>query len=424
MDTDIEGFVLAKYLEIILLIFFVLSLLLSSYLIGNFFSTLIILLVAIAIISVIYGLADIKSFDEDMITRVRHSAYSLSYSILLSLIPAILLPYLLFHSFLNIYVIQYAYVLPVLIVFFCSVYFFDNYTSQKEFSSSRMFKYGIIISVCLSVFITAGIMILTNTYYHDKTASFYTDQDKILLQLQDNSQKLPIDTYPIYDDINGYRADFLARSLAERNSFAVFDNSHRFCSTDDCTRMVTATSYDVIEMTVDSASISLSTNQAIKESGYIENNGFQTISDYFNYSFFSLDEYSGFLKAVIDSANYSLYRPTEQVYDTRLMMESDFSYPDYERIEKYFIQDGAGSEVLFHVPLDHKSIFYRSFDYTIKHTIYYQEAVRLMIKSYIFLDMQKHNTDLFAKIYDNMNVTEPLTSKTIRYRIIVNRLMK
>ena len=101
---------------------FVITLILISVLVGDFITTFFVTLISIVVISFVYSVIKIKSFGKDLINKLKESSYILSFSFLTTLIFAIILPYFLFHnSFVNVFIIQYVYLLPILLIFFASL---------------------------------------------------------------------------------------------------------------------------------------------------------------------------------------------------------------------------------------------------------------------------------------------------------------
>ena len=133
--------VLSSNKDKILLPLFLFSIILIAILMGSVFSTILLILITILIIAFIYSTIKIKSFNQNLIIKIKETSYVISFSIFTTMIFSIILPYLLFHnSFINIFVIQYIYVLPILLIFFVSLYVFNYLIKKEEIQYKHLIK--------------------------------------------------------------------------------------------------------------------------------------------------------------------------------------------------------------------------------------------------------------------------------------------
>ena len=82
----------------VLFALFFLALILTAVFVGNIIFTFFVTLVVIMIFSFVDAIIHVKSFNKFLVHRTKEIAFALSFSIITTLIFAIILPYLLFHN--------------------------------------------------------------------------------------------------------------------------------------------------------------------------------------------------------------------------------------------------------------------------------------------------------------------------------------
>ena len=397
----------------ILLPLFFLSIILIAVLIRNIFLTILLILIPILIISSVYSIIKTKSFNLNSIIKMKETSYVLSFSIFTIMIFSIILPYLLFHiSFINIFVIQYIYVLPILLIFFASLYIFNYLIKKEKIQYKHLIKSSIIITIILSVVISIGLISFSNYVYNERTEIYNWGYDKEISEFNEKTQNLYSDNLLIFNEIKTYQDDFLANANQEKLAFQTFDK--KLCFTNECAKNVVDKAYHLITIVVNFMFIQSNIEKANEELTLINEEKFKP-------EFNTLEDYSKILKEKVDSSEFTIQELSEEDKEILSLVESDFNYNDLNKIvEKSDLEhNGAWSDVLI---IESNSIFYDSLSYTFKHSAPYKELVRLVTKIMIFTGQQGKNDALFIEIYKNKNIDEPINSKIIRNKLILTKI--
>jgi hypothetical protein len=392
---------------------FILSIILVAVLMGNFFTSILLILITILIISFIYSIIKIKSFNQNLIVKIKEASYVLSFSIFTTIIFSIVLPYLLFHnSFINIFIIQYIYVLPLLLIFFASLYVFNYLIKKEEIKYKHLIKSSVIISIILSVVISIGLVAFSNYLYNERTEIYNEGYDKAISELNEKTQDLYSENLPIFNEIKTYQNDFLADANKEKSTFQTFEK--KLCLTNGCAKNVVDKAYHLITIVVNSMIIQTNLEKANEELTLINEEKFKP-------DFNTLEDYSKILKEKVDSSEFTFQKISTEDKEILSLVESDFNYNDLNKIvEKSDMESVGGfTDVLV---IESSSIFYDSISYTFKHSAPYKELVRLVTKIMIFTGQQGKNDDLFVKIYNNKDIDEPLNSKIIRNKLLLTKM--
>ncbi len=401
----------------LLLPLFILSLLIISILIGKFFSTIVITFFSIVIVSAIASIFVIKKFDRKFVLEIKKISYILSFSLLITLIFAIVLPYLLFqNSFLNIYVIQYIYVLPLLFVFIASLHIFDYLLNKKPIRYQHLIVVSLVISVIISLVLSIVVIIGTNNLYNERTEIYKEGAD--FSELEEQTVGKYHAGLVIFDEIKANRDNLVTSATDQWTSFAEIDSNKGLCIQTNCARIIVDKSYHLITYVVHSAVIDGTLDKANEELEFLNTEGYTQ-------NFTSLEEYETFLRSAIDSSGYTLSDVSEQ--DVLDIIESDFNYAQYrELLEGNFPYSASlgFTDTLSEAGFKFKtnSLLAKSLARTVEHSVPFQELFRLLVKTHIFVSQQGENSDLFVQIYNNIDVEESTQSKIIRYRLILSEI--
>tara|TARA_Y100000031_G_C8037691_1_gene300174 strand:- start:164 stop:679 length:516 start_codon:yes stop_codon:yes gene_type:complete len=150
-------------------------------------------------------------------------------------------------------------------------------------------------------------------------------------------------------------------------------------------------------------------------------------------NFASMEDYSFALKNKIDESDFTITEMSKEHKEILHLFESGFTYDQYEerikkdstkKTRKNNIKEGYAS-VLFldsGSVFETDSLFYNSRSYTIEHSVPFKELFRLIFKTAIYTEQQGKNPDLFVDIYENKDIDEPVESKVIRYKLILDRI--
>ena len=392
---------------------FLLSIILIAVLMGNIFSSILLILIIILIFSFIYSIIKEKSFSQNLIVKIKETSYVLSFSIFTTMIFSIILPYLLFHnSFINIFVIQYIYVLPILLIFFASLYVFNYLIKKEEIQYKHLIKSSVIISIIISVVISIGLVSFSNYLYNERTEIYNEGYDNAVSEFNEKTQNLYSENLPIFNEIKTYQDDFFTDANQERSALQTFDK--KLCLTNGCAKNVVDKAYHLITIVVNSVIIQSNLEEANEESTLINEEKFKP-------DFNALKDYSKIIKEKVDSSDFSIQELSTEDKEILSLVESDFNYDDLNKIvEKSDMENiGGFAEVLV---VESSSIFYDSISYTFKHSAPYKELVRLVTKIIVFTGQQGKNDDLFVKIYNNKDIDEPLNSKIIRNKLLLTKM--
>jgi len=407
----------------ILLPIFIVSLILISIMIGNFVSTFILSLIAIIIISFVYSIFKIRKFDKELINKIKESSYILSFSFLTTLIIATILPYVLFHnSFVNIYLIQYVYLLPVLFIFFALLYIYSALIHKTQSEYSHILKVSLIITIIISIVISIFLVVGSNYIYNQRTDMHNENFEQTISELNDKTTSLYQSEFEIFNEIKTYQNNFLDEANKQKNELQSLDENRGLCIATNCAKTIVDKAYHLIVVVINSAVIQGTLEQADEEIDYIN-------SEEFNQNFTSLDEYKSYLKDQIDASEFTISSLSDENKNTLNQLESEFTYKDFKKLmeETAEKQESAGMIGLFSESgsiFGTDSLFYNGLSYAIQHSIPFKELFRMVTKVSVYTGQQGKNSDLFVQIYENKDIEESTESKIIRYKLILDRIEK
>jgi hypothetical protein len=405
----------------ILLPIFIVSLIFISIMVGNFVSTFILSLISIIIISFIYSIIQIRKFDKELINKIKESSYILSFSFLTTLIIATILPYVLLHnSFVNIYLIQYVYLLPILFIFFSSLYIYSALIHKTQPEYAHILKFSLIITIIISIVISLFLAVGSNYIYNQRTEIYNENFEQTISELNDKTTNLYQPDYQIFNEIKLYQDNFLDAVNKQKNEFQTLDENRSLCIATNCAKTIVDKAYHLIVVVVNSVVIQGTLEQANEEIDYIN-------SEEFNQNFTSLEEYKSYLKDQIDASEFTISSLLDENKNTLNQLESEFTYKNFKKLieETTQKQESAGMIGLFSESgsiFETNSLFYNGLSYAIQHSIPFKELFRLVIKASIYTGQQGKNPDLFVQIYENKDIEESTESKVIRYKLILDRI--
>jgi len=410
----------------VLLPLFALSLILIAFLVGNIIPTFIIILLGILIVAFVYSIIKVKTFDKNLIIKIKESSYVLAFSALITLIFIIILPYLFFHnSFLNMFVIQYVYLFPILVIFFSCLFIFNYIIKNEEIQYKHLIKSSLIIAIVLSLIISGYLLPIINNVYNDRTKSYNRGYDETIFELNEK-QHLYSEDLPIFNEIKSYQDEFLEEANGKKEEFQNFDSNNGSCIKSNCAKIIVDKAHHLIEVIVNSEVIKSMLEKANEESESINSKQYEE-------NFASMEDYSFALKNKIDESDFTITEMSKEHKEILHLFESGFTYDQYEerikkdstkKTRKNNIKEGYAS-VLFldsGSVFETDSLFYNSRSYTIEHSVPFKELFRLIFKTAIYTEQQGKNPDLFVDIYENKDIDEPVESKVIRYKLILDRI--
>jgi hypothetical protein len=396
----------------VLFALFFLSLVLIAVLMGNMIFTLFATLIIILFFSFIDALIHVKSFNKFLLHRTKEISCALSFSILITLVFATVLPYLLFHnSFLNIFVIQYIYVFPILLTFFASFYFFNYLIKAENIQYKHLIKLSFSISIIISLVISIGLVVFSNYVYNERTEDYNTGYSE---EFDYFTEKTP-DFYPenllIFNELKDYSENFLSEADLQRATLNEFDK--KGCVTNACVKNIVNKAYHLVELVVGLMITNSNLEIASDELSFINEKGYEE-------QFGTLENYSIVLQQRVDALNYEIKEMGQEQKEMLLLVESDFNYDDLEFIQREN-QDSIGGWFDL-VSLQSGPLFYESISYVITHSTISQELVRLVVKVRLFTEQAVKNNELPIEVYQNKDINESIKSKTIRNKIILAKI--
>jgi hypothetical protein len=396
----------------VLFILFLLSLVLISSQIGKIIPIFFLALITIIIFAFIDALIHIKSFNLFLLHRVKEISFALSFSILATIIFATILPYLLFHNyFLNIFVIQYIYVLPVLIFFFASFYLFGHIIPKYQIDYKQMIKWSLIISIILSIILSVVLVISINIGYETRTNQYNRGYESEVNEFLERTEYSYPDM-PIFNEIKSHRENIL--SDADQKHLFLWSFNKNLCITNDCMRNVVDKVHHLVEVVVNFMVFESNFEDADEELKFINENKFVN-------QFNTLENYSLILQQRVDSLNYEFEEMSVEQKALLTMVESDFDYNDFKSIIQREDQDSLGGWGDM-MSLQSGPLFYESLSYVMTHSTISQELVRLVVKINLFSEQISKNREFLIEVYQNKDSNESIKSKTIRNKLILARI--
>jgi hypothetical protein len=364
------------------LLLFLITLLISSFLIDEIV-TILYLLMIILIISFIYSITIIKKANIELLKGIMKKCFILSLTILSTLIIAIVLPYLFYHNLsLNIYIIQYTYLFPLIIIFFLlfKIYFhvFNNIKINYKKILFRSISYALIISLIFSLL----LIILLNQQYNKHDGLFKSSLER-LKQQEDIEFHEDIE---IYKEIKEYELELNNELNQEIYRFSNFDNNKNFCIIKNCEKIIFEKIFTINKFTI---------YQTIIKSYYeiIEEEYNFITSDEFYENFNSLDEYKFLLENKFDSNK-------EQKIVIDFNYSSNFEEICFSNCKK-------------------RSLLYTSLNHILINSRLYQEYIQSLKEISNYIDKTSNQNKLYTIIYNNKEIEENIESKIIRYKILL-----
>jgi hypothetical protein len=401
----------------LLLLFFTITSILISILIGNFIATFFLFLISIVLISFIYSMIHVKSFNKELLIKMKETCYVLSFSFLSALIVAIILPYILFHnSFVNIFVIQYLYLLPILLVFFALLCLYSDIINNAKIDYKKIIRSSLIISCIVSVILTISLIIGINYIYNQNTQRYDRSFGENVLEVNVKTMELYKANYTIFTEIKEYQEKFINETKEQNDLLQKKDANKGLCVQTKCIKNALDKQYHILTSVLNSMIIQGTLKQADKELEYFN-------SSEFKQNFTSLEEYKVYLKNNINASNFTITSISDEDKATLNLLKSEFNYQDAQKLmnDNTVKTENAGLSSMFSLS-GTGSIVETSLTYTMLHTTYFKELIRFVMKTKIYTMLQSENNDLFVRIYNNKDINESAESKIIRYRIIIDRI--
>jgi hypothetical protein len=401
-----EKEVLSKKDNILLLLSLV-SIIIYSVLIFKFhLLSLALTTIMILVTSTIISLIVKRSFNKDLLIEIKEVLYILTFSLLPTLIFAIILPYMLFrNNFFSIYTIILAYVLPTLFVFFILLHIFDYVIKNKPVRYGYMTLVSLIIAVVITTLFLVATAFSTDYIHGEKSKVFYEDYKVLEFESTDYSD------LKIFNEIEEFQNTMLNGAEEENTEFISYDINNNFCYTNNCITNVFDKGFNIVELVI----------RVVVTNGILEiaNEELKHInSEEYLENFTSLEEYESHLIAGVNTVQPQ-FGLSEESQELRSLTESDFSYKDYkEKIENDGrFQSFSGITQTFVFGEDN-SIFLESLSHTVKHTTLFKEFIKFVVNISIYFEDKQENHELIMLIYENKGVEESLESSVIRNKIL------
>ncbi|MBI2675647.1 MAG: hypothetical protein HYX24_04270 [Candidatus Aenigmarchaeota archaeon] len=392
-----------------LLPLFLLSLVLISVIVGNFFSTFFTTLISVFVLSLIYSAIKIRALNHDLFMKFKETCYILAFSLLTTLIFAVVFPFIIFHdSFSSIYVINFIYGLPVVFVFFFCLYFFGSLLKEEWIEYGYFARNSLLLSVILAVISFILAVWVMNYIFESQTSMFYETYGHIAKQQEETTNLYH--EGQVFVEINEYHDNFLEEAKMQMERTEAFESERGACVLKECEKVVIDNIYNSIVFAVTSHSIETSLGIANNETAYIE-------SELFKENFTSLEEYLGFLKENVEYLSFNLTPMSNDEREDLRLLESDFSYNEGRKLYEKYILSNKG-EIFFNLFPEPDSIFSRSLFYVAEHSAFQKHLIRTAAKTQIYLQRISINEELPAKLYNGRYANESIESKIIRYKIL------
>ena len=396
----------------ILLLLCLVSILISSVLIFGFkLFPLMLTIIMIIFISTIISLIVKRSFNKDLLIEIKEVTYILTYSILPTLIFATILPYMIFrNNFFSIYTIILAYILPTLLVFFILLHVFDYVIKKKEIRYNHMIIVSLIISVLIVILLLACTAFGTDYLYMEISEEYYDNYNEWLL---DPFEHVGDSKLEIINEIEIFQGTILQEAEEQNIEFINYDISKSFCFTNDCVKNVIDKKHSSIMNMIKTIISNGVLKLAKEELEYLN-------SEQYLENFTSLEEYELYLMNEISSKELQFEVLSEENQELRSLIESDFSYKEFEAKIEYYNKfqsiSGLGITETFVFEED-QSMFLESLSHTVKHTTAFKEFIKFVVNISLYFEDKSKLNKLIIQTYENKGMEESLESSVIRNKI-------
>ncbi len=391
----------------------VLSLVLFSGIVGDIISTMLTTLLILLGISFFYELMLEKSFNRNLIININERIAILSCSLFITTIFVVVLPYILFHdAILNLFIIQYIYLFPLLFIFFFTAYVFSHWVKMKPMTIVSFVKKTLLITFVLSLVISVGIVGVKTYSFNLNSVAFHIEYQNTLNQLELVGNDLNTEEYPIFDDIHNFWESKI-------KVFSKIKSNHNklkpaFCLNNSCVRIIFDQTYDLFEIVVQSHLFANTLNVAQKEVTLLEKKKYAE-------KYYSLENYSLDLQQKVDALNINVDEYGSYGENFIINLDSDFNYNFILNSNHLYQQDQVGGlSSFFLVSNSDDSLLDKSLEYVALHSDVGRNYLRMVLKVITFADIQDTNSDLFVTIFNNRYVNESIESKIIRNKIILD----
>jgi len=390
----------------LLLPIFVICLMATSIFIGEIILSFFISLVVIMLISCVYSIITVRHFNNELVLKIKHSAYVTCFSYVTSIIIAIALPYLIFQNrFYNWIEIQYLYLTPILFVFLTSLYLYSNLVKAEKPKILHTIKVSLLLTIIISILASTVSVGVWNQVVSNRSKWYNEQFDEIIPGLVNESKTAP--DLQVFRELESYRINHINDAY---NKKADFDSREtKLCIWTNCPKLIVDRAFHVLEVFVTNMISSGRLQAAHKEWEFIH-------SDEFDYD--SFEKYAELLEANVSKiyANPSLNSTHQDVVD---LVKTEFTYLDQESIFKSTYIKNTGSVILnLYNPEAELSILGQSSTYVMKHSKISKEIVKLYVLILTYTGQQGKAPDLLVELYENRNVEESTESKIIRYKLL------
>jgi len=398
---------------------FLVSLIAISLLAGNFFVVLGIMFVSFQLVSLVYSIVKHRTIN---LKSIKETNYILAFSVLTSLLLAILLPCIIFHEkFVSPYVIQYAYLAPIMLVFFATLHLYSCLVRGTRPDYLHIAKTILVITLILSFLVSAVFIGATNYLYKQRIDSYASENNRHISRLTNGTIDLQNPDPEIYAELRGYQSELLSEANTENRHFTEEYANRQLCIFKDCAGPMVDNSVYLVKEIVGGLIYENARRAALREYEYILSGDYLA-----NYS--SLEQYKASLKKEIDSSNFTPYKLADEdsIFISRLN-SGDITYSalkaKMEAQVALMNSQTAGRIASISSPYESPIIdseLGKSLSYAIYHTTAFKDMALVVLEILPYTDKQRKTSDLMEILYNNIDIDESVESKIIRYRLILD----
>ncbi len=286
----------------------------------GYITLFLLVVILIFVSSSLFVFIKFRRLGKDIFSKILEYSYILGFSILATLIFALIFPYIVFHGYsLSIYAVQYIYLLPVFLVFLCSLQTIPSVLRRTEINYRKVLLKSLAISLVISIIISIAMVFLMGDLYdggivkskatygcligpnkYENITACCGQRANECPSLSDYNSSLYDSNLTIFNEIKEYQEEFLANLTRERNYLYSLGSGPFFCLKEDCVGISANYSFNGIRGLTNSYILYAFLSDANKELAVINSGEYLR-----NYS--SLDEYASALKKEADNISIEKY---------------------------------------------------------------------------------------------------------------------
>ncbi len=391
-----------------------LSLIIIAGVVGNFISSFLLSGLCVIFSAFIWTVGSKWHQKKELRAYFMKAASIISLVAASTLVFAVIWSYIVLQDyFLNIFVMQYLYFSPVLIVFFGAFYAYSDFLSKSKIASRLQIERVMILCVGLSLFISV-LLVAGSMYTFEDRADIYYSELEALSVVSDETKAYFHQDIVVFSELE-MGVNVLTDDVQLRmQGFALEQDHAGWCISSDCLIITMERANYLVSIIVQQVEYSSLLEVAQEELDYLE-------SEEFTLNYESLESYETVLAKQVDDLDFDFGYSEEEIQIENLLA-SEFSYDQVVAIEDW-VNIGEGSATFGGMFLEIGDFGYTSKNVISRlftHSDMYKELVIMIANVMLTTSESDLENGVYFDLYSNIDIEESTTSKIIRYRLLLD----